>query len=134
MYIIILFHFHNVLIVSNSMQHIIPVMPLSLSLRSQSLPAGSSRKPPALDTVGAICIDAQGLVAASVSSGGISLKFPGRVGQAAHFGCGCWADNKPGPLSKGVASSTSGETEGLNFSCIYTHCTIIINNYRYVCT
>lgn len=34
-----------------------------------------------LDTVGAVGVDGQGNVAAACSSGGIPLKFPGRIGQ-----------------------------------------------------
>ena len=34
-----------------------------------------------LDTVGAVGVDIQGNVAAVCSSGGIPLKFPGRIGQ-----------------------------------------------------
>ena len=34
----------------------------------------------AQDTVGAIAMDERGVLCAGVSSGGLSLKFPGRVG------------------------------------------------------
>uniref|UniRef100_A0A669BDA6 Taspase, threonine aspartase, 1 n=1 Tax=Oreochromis niloticus TaxID=8128 RepID=A0A669BDA6_ORENI len=61
-----------------------------------------------LDTVGAVVVDLEGNVAAAVSSGGLAMKHPGRVGQAAHYGCGCWAENACNMNSYSTAVSTSG--------------------------
>ncbi|XP_053879727.1 threonine aspartase 1 isoform X1 [Malaclemys terrapin pileata] len=64
-----------------------------------------------LDTVGAVVVDQEGNVAAAVSSGGLALKHPGRVGQAALYGCGCWAENigVHNPYSTAVSTSGCGE-------------------------
>ena len=53
-------------------------------------PPGST---PYLDTVGAVALDAAGHVAAAVSTGGISMKRPGRVGDSPVVGSGFWADD-----------------------------------------
>ena len=34
-----------------------------------------------LDTVGAVCLDKDGNICSGVSSGGVLLKYPGRIGQ-----------------------------------------------------
>ncbi|KAI0081257.1 N-terminal nucleophile aminohydrolase [Panus rudis PR-1116 ss-1] len=66
------------------------------------------------DTVGAVAWDPQGGIAAGVSSGGLLLKQPGRVGEAAIFGAGCWAqviDANTDGLCRKVACSVSGTGE-----------------------
>lgn len=59
------------------------------------------------DTVGAVVVDASGNIVAGVSSGGISLKVPGRIGDTPVFGAGCWAQNPRGDRP-GFACSATG--------------------------
>lgn len=66
-----------------------------------------------LDTVGAICVDSNGIVASGASSGGVSLKHEGRVGQAASFGSGAWAVMSRDGLKPSIAACTSGCGEHL---------------------
>ncbi|EIN11582.1 N-terminal nucleophile aminohydrolase [Punctularia strigosozonata HHB-11173 SS5] len=68
------------------------------------------------DTVGAVALSEKG-VAAGVSSGGLLLKMPGRIGEAAVFGAGCWASQSDdGDVV--VASSVSGMRRGANHTGI----------------
>ncbi len=55
-----------------------------------------------LGTVGAVARDKNENLAAATSTGGFSLKFPGRIGDSPLIGCGTYADNQAG------ASSTTG--------------------------
>ena len=57
------------------------------------------------DTVGAIAMDASGLLAVAVSTGGTAGKLPGRVGDSPIIGCGAYADNALGA----AAATGSGE-------------------------
>jgi len=67
-----------------------------------------------MDTIGAICIDCFGNVCAAVSSGGVILKHPGRVGHAACYGCGCFVAKRELDTKHIIcASSASGCGEHL---------------------
>ena len=48
------------------------------------------------DTVGALALDIDGNLAAACSTGGVSLKLPGRIGDSAILGAGLYADNGSG--------------------------------------
>lgn len=81
------------------------------------------------DTVGVVVMDSSGNVASTVSSGGIALKQPGRVGQASCFGCGCWAQR--GRASQGkpytVGISTTGCGEHLVRTFLARECALELN-------
>lgn len=64
------------------------------------------------DTVGAVAIDALGRVAAAVSTGGLTGKRPGRVGDTPCVGCGAYADVEVG------ASVTTGVGEHILRVCL----------------
>ncbi len=52
-----------------------------------------------LGTVGAVALDKDQNVAAATSTGGFSLKLPGRIGDSPLIGCGTYADNEAGACS-----------------------------------
>ncbi|MCK9409653.1 MAG: isoaspartyl peptidase/L-asparaginase [Bacteriovoracaceae bacterium] len=51
------------------------------------------------DTVGAVALDANGMIAAGTSTGGTPNKYPGRVGDSPLIGCGTYADSGIGGVS-----------------------------------
>ncbi|KAF7315505.1 hypothetical protein MIND_00065800 [Mycena indigotica] len=62
------------------------------------------------DTVGAIAWnEISGEIASGVSSGGILLKYSGRIGEAAVFGAGCWAQTREGGVRMACSVSGTGE-------------------------
>jgi len=60
-----------------------------------------------LGTVGAVAVDRNGNLASGTSTGGTLFKYPGRVGDSALVGCGCYADNG------GAAVSSTGHGESI---------------------
>jgi beta-aspartyl-peptidase (threonine type) len=60
----------------------------------------TERRPaPSRGTVGAVALDRHGTVAAATSTGGLTGKLPGRVGDSALIGCGTYADSTLGGAS-----------------------------------
>jgi len=52
-----------------------------------------------LGTVGAVALDENKDTAVATSTGGYTLKFPGRIGDSPLIGCGTYADNEAGACS-----------------------------------
>ncbi|MCM2251551.1 MAG: isoaspartyl peptidase/L-asparaginase [Ramlibacter sp.] len=68
----------------------------SLVFRSPTAPLDEDRK---LGTVGAVALDARGNLAAATSTGGMTNKQPGRIGDSPVIGAGTYADNRTAAVS-----------------------------------
>jgi beta-aspartyl-peptidase (threonine type) len=71
----------------------------------EALAAGNSADPIKYGTVGAVALDAHGNVAAATSTGGITAKRWGRIGDSPLIGAGTYADDR----SAAVSATGSGE-------------------------
>jgi beta-aspartyl-peptidase (threonine type) len=65
----------------------------------EALAAGSAADPIKYGTIGAVAVDVNGNVASATSTGGITAKRWGRVGDSPLIGAGTYADNRAGAVS-----------------------------------
>ena len=65
----------------------------------EALAAGSAADPIKYGTIGAVAVDMDGNVAAATSTGGITAKRWGRVGDSPLIGAGTYADNRAAAIS-----------------------------------
>jgi len=70
-------------------------------------------------TVGAVCLDGRGRLAAGTSTGGISGQPPGRVGDSPLLGAGTWADGE-------VAVSCTGDGEAFIRAGVARHLATLV--------
>ncbi|MGZ5178936.1 MAG: isoaspartyl peptidase/L-asparaginase family protein [Ramlibacter sp.] len=71
----------------------------ALQFRSPSGPTPPLDEQRKFGTVGAVALDAQGNLAAATSTGGMTNKQPGRVGDCPVIGAGTYADNRTAAVS-----------------------------------
>jgi beta-aspartyl-peptidase (threonine type) len=71
----------------------------------EALAAGAAADPIKYGTIGAVAVDVRGNVAAATSTGGITAKKWGRVGDSPLIGAGTYADNR----AAAVSATGSGE-------------------------
>ena len=67
-----------------------------------TLHSGKYGAPEHVDTVGAVVLDGDGVLAAGSSTGGVFAKLPGRVGDAPVFGAGLYASAAAAVVGTGV--------------------------------
>jgi beta-aspartyl-peptidase (threonine type) len=65
----------------------------------EALAAGAEADPIKYGTIGAVAVDLHGNVASATSTGGITAKRWGRVGDSPLIGAGTYADNRAGAIS-----------------------------------
>lgn len=104
----------------------VPICPMGALVAASSSPqVGPGIAPDGRDTVGAVALDANGLLAVAVSTGGTAGKLPGRVGDSPIVGCGAYADNGLGaaaatghgePLMRFVFSKSACDLMGQGLS------------------
>jgi beta-aspartyl-peptidase (threonine type) len=71
------------------------------------------------NTVGAVALDPDGVPAAAVSTGGLWMKIPGRIGDSAVIGAGIYADDKSGAAcATGIGEEIIRNAMSLN-ACVY---------------
>src|SRR4051794_20343009 len=72
---------------------------------AEALAAGTAADPIKYGTIGAVAVDGDGNVAAATSTGGITAKRWGRVGDSPLIGAGAYADKRP---AAGAAAGAGG--------------------------
>lgn len=75
------------------------VLPERRRQLEEALAAGSAADPIKYGTIGAVAVDLHGNVAAATSTGGITAKRWGRVGDSPLIGAGTYADNRAAAIS-----------------------------------
>jgi len=87
-----------------ALDHGLPTLPNEAFITKRERVRLALRSDVARGTVGAVCLDYLGTLAAATSTGGISGQVPGRVGDSPVIGAGTWADDR-------VAVSCTGDGE-----------------------
>lgn len=80
------------------------------------------------DTVGCAVVDQKGHTACATSTGGITAKMPGRVGDSPIIGAGGYADDEVG------AVSTTGCGEAIMKACLARHIALVMETGQDVVT